>query len=106
MPLIRDTIDPDREREVSDEEFVDLERMGLLLDTGRTRAKTVDGLRAAAVRQVLERRDETAAAAAVPDLEDEDEDVVDDQGDEDEDHQDPGDVPDSNAPDTTDTPES
>lgn len=55
MPLIRDTIDPTNEREVSREEALDLERMDLLFDTSRTRATTDDGLRKAAIRQVLER---------------------------------------------------
>lgn len=62
MPLIRDTIDPTREREVSDAEALALQRMGLLL-TG-TRARTVEGLTAAAVRQVQHRQDATSAAEA------------------------------------------
>lgn len=64
MPLIRDTLDPTREREVSDEEALDLERMGLLLDQSVTRARTDEGLRAAAVRQVLDRQVDRAAEAA------------------------------------------
>lgn len=60
MPLIRDTIDPLREREVSDEEYLDLSRQGLVL-TG-TRAHTPEGLRAAAVRQVEQRQAEAFAA--------------------------------------------
>lgn len=81
MPLIRDTLDPTREREVSDEEALDLERMGLLLDQSVTRARTDEGLRAAAVRQVLDRQVDRAAEAAptVPVAPaDEVEDVVDD----------------------------
>jgi hypothetical protein len=62
VPLIRDTINPLNERDVSDEEALDLERYGILL-TG-TRAKTPDGLRAAAVRQVTDRLEGTAAPAA------------------------------------------
>lgn len=64
MPLIRDTIDPLNEREVSHEEALDLERQNIVL-TG-TRAKTPDGLRAAAVRQVLE-NEAAAFAASQPD---------------------------------------
>lgn len=70
MPLIRDTINPTNEREVSPEEALDLERYGVLLDTSKTRAKTDEGLRAAAVRQVLEQRD-GAAEADAPDVVDE-----------------------------------
>lgn len=69
MPLIRDTIDPTREREVSEVEALSLERMGLLL-TG-TRARTDDGLRAAAVRQVQRRAfgdDDTPDAPDAPDV--------------------------------------
>jgi hypothetical protein len=63
MPIIRDTIDPTREREVSDAEFTDLERQNVVL-TG-TRAKTDEGLRAAAVRQV-QGTQAAAYAATVP----------------------------------------
>lgn len=79
MPTIRDTIDPTRERVVSDEEATDLERQHVVL-TG-TRAKTPEGLREAAVRQVLAGVDAAVAAAApplpaaVPDDEDTDEDT-------------------------------
>lgn len=68
MPLIRDTIDPLREREVPEEEALDLERQGVVL-TG-TRAKTPEGLRAAAVRQVLQREADVFAATlpARPDV--------------------------------------
>lgn len=62
MPTIRDTIDPTREREVSDVEALDLERQGVVL-TG-TRAKTDEGLRAAAVRQVMRAGDEDVDAAS------------------------------------------
>lgn len=64
MPTIRDTIDPTRERDVSDEEALDLERMGILL-TG-TRAKTPEGLTAAAVRQVADRVEGIAPTASEP----------------------------------------
>lgn len=68
MPMIRDTIDPTREREVSDAEALALERMGLLL-TG-TRARTDEGLRAAAVRQTSRSAEPAAEPAAGPDAAD------------------------------------
>lgn len=95
MPIIRDTIDPTREREVSDTEALDLERQGAVL-TG-TRAKTPEGLRAAAVRQVLEREAATFAATepgAAVDAAPADDDVVedDDQDDDASDNETPGDT--------------
>lgn len=93
MPLIRDTIDPTNEREVPDEEALDLERMGLLL-TG-TRAQTPGGLRAAAVRQIGEDDEATGPTAAIG---------VGAPSDSQDDTTDPGDAPDSttdNTPDNT-----
>jgi hypothetical protein len=49
MPLIRTTIEPTREIDVSDAEFTDHRRRGTLLEN--TRAKTDEGLIAAALRQ-------------------------------------------------------
>lgn len=68
MHTIRDTIDPTREREVSDEEFLDLERQNIVL-TG-TRARTPEGLRAAAVRQVEEGLRGAIAVDALPETAD------------------------------------
>lgn len=98
MPMIRDTINPLNEREVPEAEALDLERQGAVL-TG-TRAKTPEGLRAAAVRQVLEREAATFAATEPVDAappaddvdEDEDDDQDDDQDDDASDNETPGDT--------------
>jgi hypothetical protein len=46
MPKLRTTIEPEKELEVSEAEALDLERLGLVLDT---RATTDEGARRAAV---------------------------------------------------------
>lgn len=107
MPTIRDTIDPTRERDVSDEEALDLERMGILL-TG-TRAKTPEGLRAAATRQSLQREADAFAseAAALPVPRPVATDAVDDAaGGAEDGNQDPGDDPVSTTDETPATPDS
>lgn len=48
MPKIRTTNEPGVERDVSDEEALDLQRLGLVLET---RATTPEGARRAAERQ-------------------------------------------------------
>lgn len=82
MVMIRDTIDPTRQRDVSAVEALDLQRQGLLLSG--TRAVTDEGLRAAAVRQVQRRQ-----ADAVPDAGAAD--TVDDNDDDNDDAAGPGD---------------
>jgi hypothetical protein len=62
MPLIRTTIEPTREIDVSDAEFTDHRRRGTLLEN--TRAKTDEGLIAAALRQTGAVVDDPAPASA------------------------------------------
>ncbi|TFV90389.1 hypothetical protein [Blastococcus sp. CT_GayMR16] len=102
MPTVRDTINPLNEREVSEEEALDLDRMGLLLKNPN-RAKRPDTLLAVATRQVVEQLEGTAtvpttAPAVVIGVGDPADDPIVD--DEDEDDQDPGAPPVSTTDDT------